>query len=138
MTRQEHIEIETILKNTYLQVSNQDMSDIQSANDRQSCTASEFRSLASQKILAMSGLSFDDISEEYKTVSLNRGRPCGEACNLGLKALRADTGLTQKDFADKFHIPVGTLQGWEQGKREMPAYVAYMMKEILQQESISC
>lgn len=135
MTRQEHVEIETILKNTYLQVANQDMSDINSLCDRQSYTASKFRNLASEKILAMSGLSFDDISEEYKAVSLNRGRPCGEACNLGLKALRVGTGLTQKDFADKFHIPVGTLQGWEQGKREMPSYVAYMMKQILEQEN---
>jgi putative transcriptional regulator len=32
-------------------------------------------------------------------------------------AIRARTGLTQKEFARSIGVAVGTLQGWEQGRR---------------------
>lgn len=39
-----------------------------------------------------------------------------------IKDIRAFLGLTQKEFAEKYHIPLGTLRYWEQG-RKMPPYV---------------
>ena len=29
----------------------------------------------------------------------------------------------REDFANYFHIPLGTVRDWEQGKRKMPEYV---------------
>jgi putative transcriptional regulator len=34
------------------------------------------------------------------------------------KTLRRGLGLTQEEFAARFHIPVGTLRDWEQGCAE--------------------
>ena len=35
-----------------------------------------------------------------------------------LKFIRRALGLTQEDFAARFHIPLGTLRDWEQGRAE--------------------
>ena len=35
-----------------------------------------------------------------------------------LKIIRRALGLTQEDFAARFHIPLGTLRDWEQGRAE--------------------
>jgi len=34
------------------------------------------------------------------------------------KTLRRALGLTQEQFAERFHIPLGTLRDWEQGRTE--------------------
>jgi putative transcriptional regulator len=34
------------------------------------------------------------------------------------KTLRRALGLTQEEFAQRYHIPVGTLRDWEQGRCE--------------------
>jgi len=34
------------------------------------------------------------------------------------KTLRRALGLTQEEFATRYHIPVGTLRDWEQGRCE--------------------
>lgn len=34
-----------------------------------------------------------------------------------IKTLRAQTGMTQKQFAEHFSINLRTLQGWERGKQ---------------------
>ena len=34
------------------------------------------------------------------------------------KTLRRALGLSQEDFAAHFHIPIGTLRDWEQGRAE--------------------
>lgn len=34
------------------------------------------------------------------------------------KTLRRALGLTQEEFAGRFHIPLGTLRDWEQGRTE--------------------
>ena len=35
-----------------------------------------------------------------------------------VKTLRRALGLTQEEFAVRFHIPLGTLRDWEQGRSE--------------------
>jgi putative transcriptional regulator len=35
-----------------------------------------------------------------------------------VKVMRKALGLTQEEFAAHFHIPLGTLRDWEQGKSE--------------------
>ena len=37
---------------------------------------------------------------------------------VDVKAIRKKTGLSQPKFAAVFKIPVGTLRGWEQGRRQ--------------------
>lgn len=47
-----------------------------------------------------------------------------------IKELRKNMKATQKDFADYFEIPLKTVQGWEQGRRNPPEYLIKMMKRI--------
>lgn len=53
-----------------------------------------------------------------------------------IKELRKSMGLTQSQFAEKFDIPVRTLQQWEQGRSEPPVYVIKMMSYILLLEAM--
>ena len=53
---------------------------------------------------------------------------------MTVKELRAQTGLSQSQFAARFQIPVRTLQQWEQGRQEPPAYVVAMIQIILEYE----
>jgi putative transcriptional regulator len=34
------------------------------------------------------------------------------------KVIRRSSDLTQEEFADRYHIPLGTLRDWEQGRAE--------------------
>jgi putative transcriptional regulator len=45
-----------------------------------------------------------------------------------VRTLRRALGLTQQGFAERYHIPLGTLRDWEQGRTEpdQPA-LAYLM-----------
>ncbi len=45
--------------------------------------------------------------------------------------LRNMTGLTQVDFAKKYHIPLGTLRRWEISQNRTPEYVLYLLKIAL-------
>ena len=51
--------------------------------------------------------------------------------NYRIKELRLRTGLTQKEFAEAFGIPVSTLRKWEQGEATPPDYVAALIAERL-------
>ena len=35
-----------------------------------------------------------------------------------LKIIRRALGLTQEEFAARYHIPLGTLRDWEQGTKQ--------------------
>lgn len=54
---------------------------------------------------------------------------------MKIKQLREKTGLSQKQFADKFKIPVSSLRNWEQEKRSPPEYLPGMIKEIIRLEA---
>ena len=53
-----------------------------------------------------------------------------------IRLMRERIGLTQKAFAAKYSIPVGTLSQWEQGVRNPPGYVCMMIKEIARLEQL--
>ena len=38
-----------------------------------------------------------------------------------VKIIRRALGLSQEDFAARFHIPLGTLRDWEQGRKDPDA-----------------
>jgi putative transcriptional regulator len=45
-----------------------------------------------------------------------------------IKIIRRALGLSQEEFSARFHIPVGTLRDWEQGRKEPDAAGrAYLM-----------
>lgn len=52
-----------------------------------------------------------------------------------LKELRKGIGLSQVKFAEKFGIPIRTIQDWEYGKREVRSYVVDMMYKIIELEN---
>lgn len=49
--------------------------------------------------------------------------------------LRKQTSLSQSQFAKEFHIQLKTLQSWEQGWRNTPECILYMIQRILELES---
>lgn len=55
---------------------------------------------------------------------------------ISIKELRKQTGLTQSDFAKKFHLSVKSLQRWEQDRTAPPEQVLYMINRILELERL--
>lgn len=44
-----------------------------------------------------------------------------------IRTTRTGLGLSQADFASRFHVPVGTLRDWEQARVTVPEFaVAYV------------
>jgi len=41
--------------------------------------------------------------------------------------LRKSTGMNRREFAEYFEIPYRTVQDWELGNRQMPAYLLRLM-----------
>lgn len=52
-----------------------------------------------------------------------------------LKELRKELGLSQAKFAERFGIPLRTIQDWEYGKREIRGYIVDMMYRIIELEN---
>lgn len=52
--------------------------------------------------------------------------------NITILDLRKQTGMSQSQFAKEFHINLKTLQSWEQGWRNTPEHVLYMVQKILE------
>lgn len=52
-----------------------------------------------------------------------------------MRALRACAGMTQKEFAEFTEIPQRTIEGWESGRRQPPAYlvklIEHKIKEVI-------
>lgn len=42
---------------------------------------------------------------------------------MTIREFRLMLGIKQKDFAEKYHIPLRTLQDWESGRRKPPEYL---------------
>ena len=51
-----------------------------------------------------------------------------------IKAMRAETGMSQSQFAKFFDIPVCSIQEWEQERKAPAPYVPKMMQRILNNE----
>lgn len=53
---------------------------------------------------------------------------------IEIKEIRERSGLTQKQFSQKYNIPVDTLQNWEQGRRKCPAYVITLLEIAIERK----
>lgn len=47
---------------------------------------------------------------------------------MTIKEIRELTGLTQKQFAEKYHITFSSIRNWESGHRTCPDYVAELLE----------
>lgn len=47
---------------------------------------------------------------------------------MEIKELRKLTGLSQKQFSEKYDIPLPTIRHWEQKQRECPKYVLDLLE----------
>ncbi len=56
---------------------------------------------------------------------------------MTIKELRTQTGLSQSQFAKKFHLNVRTLQTWEQNTRPTPEYVIFLINSVLEYENLN-
>jgi putative transcriptional regulator len=55
-----------------------------------------------------------------------------------VKIIRRALGLSQEDFATRFHIPLGTLRDWEQQRKEPDAAArAYLVVIARNPEAVS-
>lgn len=53
---------------------------------------------------------------------------------MSIIELRKSVGMSQSQFAKKFHIQLKTLQSWEQGYRNTPDHIVFMIQRILELE----
>lgn len=52
-----------------------------------------------------------------------------------LKDLIASNGMTQKEFSERFGIPIRTVQDWARSKRKPPDYVVELIKYRIAHEN---
>ena len=57
---------------------------------------------------------------------------------MELKEIRKEQSLSQRDFAEKYHINVRTLQRWEQGETKVPPTIEYMLSKLVEYEKKAC
>lgn len=50
---------------------------------------------------------------------------------MTIKDIRSKSGLTQKQFAEKYGIPKRTIENWETGVRKCPTYVISMLNILV-------
>ena len=53
---------------------------------------------------------------------------------MTVRELREASGLSQSRFAELMHVPVRTLQQWEQGKREPAPYINWLIERAAKVE----
>jgi putative transcriptional regulator len=82
------------------------------------------------------GKAFDKISAgledaiAYVQGDASRGRI---AKAVDVRAIRAATHKTQEEFAQAYHLPIGTVRDWEQNRRQ-PDTPARVLLEIIQRD----
>ena len=82
------------------------------------------------------GKAFDKISAGLEDAiafargDATRGRI---AKSLDVRAIRVATRKTQKEFADAFQLPIGTVRDWEQNRRQ-PDAPARVLLSLIQAE----
>ena len=57
-------------------------------------------------------------------------------CMERIKAIREFTGLSRKDFCEKYGIPYRTVTEWELGQRTAPEYVLRILEYYVRTNEI--
>lgn len=53
---------------------------------------------------------------------------------MTIKELRELTGLSQSQFANKYHFTLRQLQSWEQGFRNTPECILYLLERCVRED----
>ena len=85
----------------------------------------------------------DDYSIEIEGMKLNIEKDKSEKELTGkrltaysIKAVREQSGMNRKDFAEWLGIPYRTISDWEHGERQMPDYVLRLIAYKVRMEFI--
>lgn len=81
--------------------------------------------------LAMSTMWEDDESSEIPPERIAALGSIWDACHRSVRDIVASAGMTQRAFAERFCIPLRTVEDWCTGKRECAVYLRLMMQECL-------
>lgn len=53
---------------------------------------------------------------------------------MTIKELRAITGLSQRAFGEKYHIPTRTIENWEGGTRKPSETILYLLERAVRED----
>lgn len=53
-----------------------------------------------------------------------------------IKSLIAACGMTQRAFAEYFHVPLRSVENWTSGSRQCPEYVAELIEYKAEREGL--
>ncbi len=53
---------------------------------------------------------------------------------MTVKEIRQLTGLSQQKFGDLYNIPLRTVQNWESGTNEIPAYTLQLLERVVKED----
>ena len=53
---------------------------------------------------------------------------------MTVKELRAITGLSQRAFGEKYHIPTRTIEDWEGGRRKPSETILYLLERAVKED----
>lgn len=56
---------------------------------------------------------------------------------MNVHEMRTNLGVTQSEFAARYHIPFRTVQNWETGVRQPPAYVISLLEDRIRTDLIN-
>ncbi len=63
-------------------------------------------------------------------------RRAADTVVVTFKELRAASGMTQRAYAEYFGVSLRTVESWETGHRNCPAYLLDLMRYKLEKENI--
>lgn len=81
--------------------------------------------------IALSSIWEDTPSDEIQSDRVEAIAKIWDAYHKSVKDIAAEAGMTQRKLADRFCIPLRTVEDWCAGKRTPPDYVRMMMQELL-------
>ena len=50
---------------------------------------------------------------------------------MTIKELRTITGLSQRAFGEKYHIPTRTIEDWEGGRRKPSETILFLLERVV-------
>ena len=53
---------------------------------------------------------------------------------MTVKELRTITGLSQRAFGKKYHIPTRTIEDWEGGRRKPSETILYLLERAVRED----
>lgn len=56
---------------------------------------------------------------------------------MNVSEMRANLGVTQREFAARYNIPLRTVQNWEAGVRQPPEYMASLLEDRIRTDLVN-